>query len=142
MPCAFVSLSLQLQPTKLEITSIANYIGVAYSEELSLAKQDTLHLQNRILFLIPFMAISTFSIATLFVWIIAKRIVEPQIEERLNERMQITRDLHDTFLQTIQGSKLFAENTLAKCSDLVGMRQGMEQLTVWLDRQRKRAGQL
>jgi len=90
--------------------------------------------RNRIMFLIPFMALSTFLIATLFVWVIAKRIIELRIEERLSERMRITRDLHDTFLQTIQGSKLFAENALVKCSDMASMRQAVGQLALWLDR--------
>jgi signal transduction histidine kinase len=80
------------------------------------------------------MALSTFSLAALFVWVNAHRIIELQLEERLHERMRITRDLHDTFLQTIQGSKLFAENTLAKCSDVVGMREAIGQLARWLDR--------
>jgi signal transduction histidine kinase len=48
--------------------------------------------------------------------------------------MRITRDLHDTFLQTVQGSKLFAQNTLAKCSDPEGMRDAIAQLAQWLNR--------
>jgi signal transduction histidine kinase len=124
----------QLKPTEIEVTALVKDIDATYTAELSLSEQNARRLQNRIFFLIPFMALSTFSIATLFVWVIAKRIIELQIEERTSERMRITRDLHDTFLQTIQGSKLFAENTLAKCSDLASMRQATEQLALWLDR--------
>lgn len=124
----------QLKPTEIEITDIAKDIDSDYTAELALSEQNTVRLHNRILFLIPFMALSTFSIATLFAWVIAKRIIQVQIEERLIERMRIARDLHDTFIQTIQGSKLFAENTLVKCDDLGGMRQAMGQVTLWLDR--------
>ncbi len=124
----------QLKPTEFEVTALAKDIYAAYTAELSLSEQNARRLQNRILFLIPFMALSTFSIATLFVWVIAKKIIELRLEERMSERMRISRDLHDTFLQTIQGSKLFAENTLAKCSDLASMRQATEQLALWLDR--------
>ncbi len=124
----------QLKPREADITPLAREMDAAYTAELSLAEQNTLRLQNRILFLIPFMALSTSTMATLFAWVIARRILELQIEERLSERMRITRDLHDTFLQTVQGSRLFAENTLAKCSDLEEMRQAIGQLALWLDR--------
>ena len=126
--------ALQLQPTELEITAIARDIGTGYSLELSLARQNTTRLQNRMTVLIPILALSTFLLASLLAGVIARRIISLRIEERLNERMRITRDLHDTFLQTIQGSKLFAENTLAKCFDLADMRQAMEKLAHWLDR--------
>ena len=124
----------QLEPTEIEVTAIARGIDEAYTAELSRSELTASSLQNRIVFLIPFMALSTFSIAGLCVWVIARRIIQLQIEERLNERMRITRDLHDTFLQTIQGSRLFAQTTLAKCSDLEGMRDAVAQLARWLDR--------
>jgi signal transduction histidine kinase len=126
--------ALQLQPTEMEITSIARDIGTGYSAELSLARQNTTRLQNRMMVLIPLLALSTFLLASLLAWVIARRIISLRIEERLKERMRITRDLHDTFLQTIQGSKLFAQNALAKCSDLADMRQAIEKLAHWLDR--------
>jgi signal transduction histidine kinase len=46
----------------------------------------------------------------------------------------MARDLHDTFLQTIQGSKLVADDALDPASDLVRMRRALEQLSVWLGR--------
>ena len=54
------------------------------------------------------------------------------LEERLAERTRMARDLHDTFLQTIQGSKLVADDALEPSTDPVRMRRAMEQLSVWL----------
>jgi signal transduction histidine kinase len=53
-------------------------------------------------------------------------------EERLAERTQVAREFHDTFLQTLQGSKLVADDALEKSSDPVQMRRAMEHLSDWL----------
>jgi signal transduction histidine kinase len=45
----------------------------------------------------------------------------------------MARDLHDTFLQTIQGSKLVADDALDPSADPARMRRAMEQLSVWLE---------
>jgi signal transduction histidine kinase/ligand-binding sensor domain-containing protein len=63
-----------------------------------------------------------------------RRRLEERMEERLNERTRIARDLHDTFLQTIQGSKLVADDALSATTDLSHMRQAMEKLSAWLGR--------
>jgi ligand-binding sensor domain-containing protein len=55
-----------------------------------------------------------------------------RFDERLAERTRIARDLHDNFLQTIQGSKLVADDALDKSSDPVRMRRAMEKLSEWL----------
>jgi signal transduction histidine kinase/ligand-binding sensor domain-containing protein len=55
-------------------------------------------------------------------------------DERLDERTRIARELHDTFLQTIQGSKLVADDALSASSDLSHMRLAMEKLSAWLGR--------
>jgi len=57
-----------------------------------------------------------------------------RFDERLAERTRIARDLHDTFLQTIQGSKLIADDALSPNTDLPRMRQTMEKLSAWLGR--------
>ena len=57
-----------------------------------------------------------------------------RFNERLAERTRIARDLHDTFLQTIQGSKLVADDALSANTDLSHMRQAMEKLSAWLGR--------
>jgi signal transduction histidine kinase len=53
--------------------------------------------------------------------------------ERLDERTRMARDLHDTLLQTIQGSKLAAENALLYSTDAT-TRQSIEKLVAWLSR--------
>ena len=55
-----------------------------------------------------------------------------RFDERLAERTRMARELHDTFLQTIQGSKLVADNALKKSEDPERMRRAVEQLSVWL----------
>jgi signal transduction histidine kinase len=57
-----------------------------------------------------------------------------RLEERVRERTRIARDLHDTFLQTIQGSKLVADDALELSADPIRMRRAMGQLSVWLER--------
>ena len=56
-----------------------------------------------------------------------------RFDERLAERTRMARELHDTFLQTIQGSKLVADDALEKSADPAHMRRALEQLSGWLD---------
>jgi signal transduction histidine kinase/ligand-binding sensor domain-containing protein len=60
--------------------------------------------------------------------------MKARFDERLAERTRIARDLHDTFLQTIQGSKLVADDALSTTTDPPRMRQAMEKLSTWLGR--------
>ena len=60
--------------------------------------------------------------------------MKARFDERLAERTRIARDLHDTFLQTIQGSKLVADDALSTTTDPSHMRQAMEKLSAWLAR--------
>src|SRR6267142_6212355 len=53
-------------------------------------------------------------------------------DERLAERKRMARDLHDTLLQTIQGSKLVADDALDSSTDPIRMRRAIEQLSVCL----------
>lgn len=55
-----------------------------------------------------------------------------RFDERLAERTRLARELHDTFLQTIQGSKLIAEDALEHPSDYSRMHQAMARLSTWL----------
>ncbi len=57
-----------------------------------------------------------------------------RLEERVSERTRIARELHDTFLQTIQGSKLVADDALDAPYEPARMRQALEQLSSWLGR--------
>jgi signal transduction histidine kinase/ligand-binding sensor domain-containing protein len=62
------------------------------------------------------------------------RAISARFDERLAERTRMARDLHDTFLQTIQGSKLVADHALKPSADPIRMRGALEQLSVWLGR--------
>jgi signal transduction histidine kinase len=53
-------------------------------------------------------------------------------DERLAERTRIARELHDTLLQTIQGSKMVADDALEQSADPVRLRRAVEQLSNWL----------
>jgi signal transduction histidine kinase/ligand-binding sensor domain-containing protein len=57
-----------------------------------------------------------------------------RFDERLAERTRIARELHDTFLQTIQGSKLVAVNALKNTHDPIRTGRALEQLSEWLVR--------
>jgi signal transduction histidine kinase len=56
-----------------------------------------------------------------------------RFDERLAERTRIARDLHDTFLQTVQGSKMVADDALDTPYDTSRMRKALEQLSAWLE---------
>ena len=61
------------------------------------------------------------------------RAISARFDVRLAERTRIARELHDTFLQTIQGSKLVADDALENISDSARTRRALEQLSEWLD---------
>jgi len=60
------------------------------------------------------------------------RALNARFDERLAERTRVARDLHDTLLQTVQGSKMVADNALNQPGDAVGLRRAMEQVSAWL----------
>ena len=55
-----------------------------------------------------------------------------RFDERLAERMRIARDFHDTLLQTLQGSKMVADDALADDADPAQLRRAMVLLAGWL----------
>jgi len=55
-----------------------------------------------------------------------------RFDERLGERTRLARELHDTFLQTVQGSKMVADDALDPNSDETRMRKALEKLSSWL----------
>ncbi|HET6975317.1 MAG TPA: two-component regulator propeller domain-containing protein [Pyrinomonadaceae bacterium] len=55
-----------------------------------------------------------------------------RFDERLAERTRVARELHDTFLQTVQGSKMVADHALKNSADHTRMVRAMEQLSTWL----------
>jgi signal transduction histidine kinase/ligand-binding sensor domain-containing protein len=55
-----------------------------------------------------------------------------RFDERLAERTWLARELHDTLLQTIQGSKMVADDALDESADAARMRYAMERVSGWL----------
>jgi signal transduction histidine kinase/ligand-binding sensor domain-containing protein len=62
------------------------------------------------------------------------RAASTRFDERLAERTRIAGELHDAFLQTVQGSKLVADHALNKSDDPAQMHRALEQLSEWLAR--------
>jgi len=62
------------------------------------------------------------------------RAASARFDERLAERTRIAGELHDAFLQTVQGSKLVADHALNKSNDPAQMHRALEQLSEWLAR--------
>lgn len=66
-------------------------------------------------------------------WQVA-RALSTRSDERLAERTRMARELHDTFVQTIHGSKMVVDDALEKPSDAAGMHSALIKLAVWLER--------
>jgi len=60
------------------------------------------------------------------------RMLSARFDERLAERTRVARELHDTLLQTVQGSKMVADHALKNSVDHTRMVRAMEQLATWL----------
>ncbi len=60
------------------------------------------------------------------------RAIKTRFDERLAERTRIARELHDTLLQTVQGSKLMADAALDRPDDVVHLVGAMKRLSSWL----------
>jgi signal transduction histidine kinase/ligand-binding sensor domain-containing protein len=57
-----------------------------------------------------------------------------RFDERLEERTRLARDLHDTLLQTIQGSRLVADHARENLNDPSQAEKALDRLCGWLDR--------
>jgi len=101
------------------------------NEELTEGVTTMANLQRRVLIIVPATAICTFLIATFFGWAITRRMIELRMAERVSERTRIACELHDTFLQTVDASKLIAEDALDS-QDPVVLHSTMQQVSVWL----------
>jgi signal transduction histidine kinase len=93
---------------RIEATTSAhvNSIDRDLDEELPAAVANMRDVRRRILVVVPATAISTVLIAVFFGWSVARRIMELRLEERVNERTRLARDLHDTLLQSFHGLML------------------------------------
>jgi signal transduction histidine kinase len=124
----------ELNPIETETSVLVGVIDEQARGELARAQAEMRVVQNSILIIVPATAISTFCIAAFLGWSIARRIVELRLDERVNERMRITHELHDTLLQTIQASKMIASSALEETGSVTQHRRSLETLSVWLDR--------
>lgn len=61
------------------------------------------------------------------------RRMSARFDERLAERTRVAREIHDTFLQTVQGSKMVADHALREPADHARMERAMGQLSAWLE---------
>jgi signal transduction histidine kinase/ligand-binding sensor domain-containing protein len=64
----------------------------------------------------------------------ASRSIRVRFDERIAERTRLARDLHDTLLQTLQGSKLVADDALEHRSNVEYTSRSLEKLSEWIDR--------
>ena len=60
------------------------------------------------------------------------RAIRVRFDERLAQRTRIAHELYDTLLQTVQGSKLVADDALENLNDTAYMRLALEKLSSWL----------
>lgn len=124
----------ELKPIETQTSVLVGSIQQQANGELTQAVLKMGSVQRRIFFIVPITAISTFFIAAFFAWAITRRIVELRLEERVSERTRLARDLHDTLLQTLQGSKLVADDALEHRSDVKYTSRSLEKLSRWIDR--------
>lgn len=60
------------------------------------------------------------------------RALNTRFDERLAERTRMARDLHDTLLQTVQGSKMLADTALDHPDDAPALARALRQVSTWL----------
>ncbi len=83
-------------------TALVKSLNRSLDEELPRAVANMRSVQRGIFLIVPTTAICAVFIAAFFGWAIAQRILELRLEERVNERTRIARELHDTLLQSFQ----------------------------------------
>jgi signal transduction histidine kinase len=96
-------LSQQIQPMETRISALVAGINNEVNTRMIQAVADMGRLENRILLIVPTTMIITFLLAGFFGWSTARRIIELRMDERVQERTRIARELHDTLLQDVQG---------------------------------------
>jgi signal transduction histidine kinase len=92
-------LANEMKLLEAQTSTLVRSIDKNDSEELTSAVANMNSVQHRILLIVPITATSTFFIAAFFGWAITRRIIELRLEERIEERTRIARELHDTLLQ-------------------------------------------
>ena len=117
--------SCSLEPT-VQLTQFGTKISIA----LPAALYHTLQSQ-----LFPVLSLAAIVTAAYMFW--TRRCTETlrqRFDERLNERTRLARDLHDTILQTIQGSKMVADDAREYVNDPQRTGLALDRLSAWLDR--------
>ena len=78
-------------------------------------------------------------LTSLVMWVVYRwrlrniaRAIRIRSDERLAQRTRIARELQDTMLQTVQGSKFVADDALEKSNDTAHMRLALAKLSRWL----------
>jgi len=59
-------------------------------------------------------------------------VLKARLDDRVAERTRIARDFHDTLLQTLQGSKIVADDALKHRAETDRMERALERLSQWL----------
>jgi len=80
-------------------------------------------------------AVLVFSVMWLVCRLRLRRIaksIRARFDERLAQRTRAARELQDTMLQTVQGSKFVADVAFEKSNDTAHMRLALEKLSGWL----------
>ena len=79
------------------------------------------------------------SLTALVMWVVYRRrlrklarAIRIRSDERLAQRTRVACELYDTMLQTVQGSKLVADDALENSNDTAYMRLALEKLSSWL----------
>jgi len=93
----------ELKPMESMTSSLVKSIDRDLDDALPRAVANMKDVQRSIFIIVPATAISTVFIAAFFGWAVARRLLELRLEERVNERTRIARDLHDTLLQSFHG---------------------------------------
>ena len=125
-------LASELQPLESHTSELVKSTDEEVSSELTETVANMRNVQLRIFFIVPATAICTVFIAAFLGWAISRRMIDLRLEERVSERTRLARDLHDTLLQTIQASKMIADDALDENSDPAAMLQAMTKLSKWL----------
>ena len=60
------------------------------------------------------------------------RALNARFDERLVERTRMARDLHDTLLQTLQGTKMVADTALDRPDDAPALVRALKQVSTWI----------
>jgi signal transduction histidine kinase len=94
-------LANEFKPLETQTSALIQSIDQEVTAELTLAVARMNGVQRRIFFIVPATAIVTLLIAGFLGWAITRRIILLRLEERIEERTRIARELHDTLLQGV-----------------------------------------